>query len=86
MTVFIDMPIWKKSKKGRKSYCHMMSDVSLDDLHQFAAENGIKRHFFHNNRMCPHYDIAEEQIPQVKSAGAIQISSKEMVMIARKMR
>lgn len=86
MTIFIDLPIWKKSENGRKSYSHMMSNVSLEDLHRFAAENGVKKHFFHNTRACPHYDITEEQIPQVKSAGAIQISSKEMVLIARKMR
>lgn len=86
MTIYIDLPIWKKSENGCKSYSHMMSDVSLEDLHRFAAETGIKKHFFHNTRSCPHYDITEEQIKQVKDAGAIQISSKEMVLIARKMR
>lgn len=83
MTIYIDLPIWKKSPGGRKNYCHMISDVSLEDLHKFAAENGIKKHFFHNSRFIKHYDLKEDQILQVKKAGAIQISSKELVTIAK---
>jgi hypothetical protein len=37
---------------------HVTSTESLDELHQWAKDNGIKRHWFHGYRKGhPHYDL-----------------------------
>jgi len=84
MTIYIDKAEWvTKAKNPRKQYAHMISDTSLEELHFFAAQMGIKRHFFHQSRACKHYDISGEQIQKVLSAGAYEVSSKEIVKLGR---
>ena len=40
---------------------HLMSDVSLEELHVFATRIGIKRHWFEGVRKShPHYDLTTE--------------------------
>lgn len=59
--IYVDPPVWKKSPNGRKSYGHMVADT-LEELHSFAEQVGIKRHFFHKQRSgMNHYDITEDQ-------------------------
>lgn len=45
---------------------HLISDVSLDELHEWCATQEIGRHFYHPGRW-PHYDIPkrrrEEKFP-----------------------
>lgn len=83
MTIFYDSPVWKKSKGGRKSYSHLVSDSSHAELHEFACKAGIKRHFFHSSSNIPHYDITSEQIEAVKQLGAFEVSSKELVKLSK---
>ena len=82
MTIFIDDTKWKKSATGRTSYSHMVSDVSLSELHEFATKNGIKRHFFHNANV-KHYDIKNEEIQRVLNAGAFLVSSRELIKLGK---
>lgn len=81
MTAYVDLPEFKKPN-GRKWYAHMTAD-SLEELHQFAAQIGVKKHFFHRGSKYPHYDINEDQWIAAKYAGAICISSKELVKVAK---
>ena len=83
MTIFFDSPVWKKSVSGRKLYSHLVSDKSHTELHEFALKAGIKRHFFHSSARIAHYDITAEQIETVKKFGAFEVSSKELVKLAR---
>lgn len=60
--------------RGRK-WCHLVSDVSLDELHEFADSNEIPRRGFQGD----HYDIPEEFRPQLVDAGATVVESRELV-------
>lgn len=82
MTVYVDSARWKKPK-GRKFYAHMMAD-SLEELHAFAHQIGVKRHFFHNAAHT-HYDINEEQRIVAIEAGAVPVTSKQLVLISRQL-
>ncbi|MEJ7720218.1 MAG: DUF4031 domain-containing protein [Ilumatobacteraceae bacterium] len=53
MTVLIDEPRWWH--RGRR-WCHLVSDSSYDELHEFAHANGIPRRGFQGD----HYDIPDE--------------------------
>lgn len=81
MTVYIDAPKWKKPC-GRKSYCHLTADT-INELHTFAAEHQVKPHFFHNTSSGPHYDVQEEHHARLVAAGAVEVSSREILRIAK---
>ncbi|MET0144850.1 MAG: DUF4031 domain-containing protein [Ilumatobacteraceae bacterium] len=72
MAVLIDEPRWWF--RGRK-WCHLVSDTSLAELHDFAAGLGIPRPGFQGD----HYDIPEELRPDVVAAGAVEVESRELV-------
>ena len=42
---------------------HIISDESLDELHEWCAAQEIGRHFFHRGRW-PHYDIPKRRIDE----------------------
>ncbi|MFF4574023.1 DUF4031 domain-containing protein [Streptomyces sp. NPDC001410] len=72
MTVYIDPPSWPGH--GRM-WSHLVSDVSFDELHAFAAELGVPRRAFERD----HYDIPSHHYADAVAAGAVEIGSKELV-------
>jgi hypothetical protein len=56
-------------------WCHLVSDVSLDELHEFAEGCGIPRRAFQGD----HYDVPEETRPELIAAGAQVVESRELV-------
>lgn len=72
MTVLIDEPAWWF--RGRP-WAHLVSDASLDELHDFAQRLGIPRHGFHGD----HYDVPEEHHATAVAAGAVPTPSRELV-------
>lgn len=72
MAIFVDEPIWWF--KGRK-WCHMVSDTSLDELHEFAENLGIPRRGFQGD----HYDIPEDLRPDAVGAGASEVAGRELL-------
>lgn len=75
--IWVDDPkTWGRTKK----YSHMVSDVSLAELHLFAEAIGVKRHWFHKN----HYDLREEERQAAVAAGAREASAREIVKVMAK--
>jgi len=72
VTILIDEARWWW--RGKK-WCHLVSDVSYDELHDFAARAGIPRRGFQGD----HYDVPEEYRDALIEAGAQQIESRELV-------
>lgn len=58
---------------------HLVSDTSLEELHEFAQMIGMRRDWFQNKRL-PHYDLMTERKRQAAlRAGAVLVESKEIV-------
>lgn len=74
MTVYIDPPAWPGH--GRM-WSHLVSDVSYDELHLFAAEMGVPRRAFERD----HYDIPAHHYADAVRAGAVEVSSREVVRL-----
>jgi hypothetical protein len=72
VTILIDEARWWW--RGKK-WCHLVSDASYDELHEFAARTGIPRRGFQGD----HYDIPEEYRAELIAAGAVEIESRELV-------
>ena len=76
MTVYIDRPDWPGH--GRL-WSHMISDVSYEELHAFAAGLGIPPRAFERD----HYDVISDRYDSAVRAGAQPASSREIVLLLR---
>lgn len=58
---------------------HLVSDVSLEELHIFATGIGMRREWFQDKRL-PHYDLMSSTKRRAAlAAGAKMVKSKELV-------
>jgi muramoyltetrapeptide carboxypeptidase len=72
VTLLIDPP--NAAGHGRL-WSHLASDTSYDELHAFARTLGIPSRGFDRD----HYDIPAERYDAVVAAGAVPVSSRELV-------
>jgi hypothetical protein len=71
--ILCDRPLWPAH--GRY-WAHLVSDVSLAELHAFAELLGVPRRGFDRD----HYDIPSEKVPLAVWLGADQVSTKEIAV------
>jgi len=72
MAILIDPPQWWNHERW---WGHMVSDVSLDELHEFAQRLGIPERGFDRD----HYDIPEQLHHRAIEEGAFLVSSRELM-------
>ena len=77
MVVLIDSPVWPW--RGRK-WSHLVSDVSYDELHAFAATHGVPARGWDRD----HYDVPADHYDAMLAAGAVPVSSRELVAALRR--
>ncbi|CAL9535319.1 DUF4031 domain-containing protein [Streptomyces sp. NPDC090994] len=76
MTVYVDPPTWPGH--GRM-WSHLVSDVSYDELHAFASRLDVPRRAFDRD----HYDLPAHRYADAVRAGALEVSSREVVRLLR---
>lgn len=81
MAVYVDDAgiVWR----GKKRY-HLTAD-SLAELHAFTARIRVNRCWLHPGSRYPHYDIKGAQRADALGAGAKAVTSKELVVVAKKL-
>ena len=72
MTILVDDPIWEAH--GRR-WAHLVSDESVEELHDFAIALGIPSRGFDRD----HYDIPGEYVLQAIELGATKVGAKELL-------
>ena len=72
MTVLIDPPAWPAHGT---LWSHLVSDTSLNELHAFAAANGVRPRAFD----LDHYDVPAELYGELVRAGASAVGGRELV-------
>ena len=77
VTIWIDPPAWPAH--GRL-WSHLVSDTSYDELHDFAAAQGIPRRGFEGD----HYDVPQESYAALVAAGAAPVDGREVVRILQR--
>lgn len=77
MTIWIDPPAWPAH--GRL-WSHLVSDTSYEELHDFAAAQGIPRRGFEGD----HYDVPQERYAALVAAGAAPVDGREVVRILQR--
>ena len=72
MTVLIDPP---EAHGHGRLWSHVASDLSFDELHAFASGLGIPERGFDRD----HYDLPSEWYERALAAGAVAVSSRELI-------
>jgi hypothetical protein len=72
VTILIDEARWWF--QGKK-WCHMVSDVSYDELLEFTDALDIPRRAFQGD----HFDIPQEYREAMIDAGAMEVESRELL-------
>jgi len=71
MSIYIDPPTWPAHGTV---FSHLISDVSLAELHGFAAAAGISERAFDRD----HYDVPAHLYEELVQAGAVELSGAEL--------
>ncbi|WP_129308403.1 DUF4031 domain-containing protein [Streptomyces sp. L2] len=74
MTIYVDPPAWPGH--GRM-WSHLVSDASYDELHLFAEALSVPRRAFERD----HYDLPAHRYADAVAAGAVEVSSREVVRL-----
>jgi len=56
-----------------------LTEGGLEPLHVMALSIGLRREWFQNHPRHPHYDLPPEKRELAIAAGAIPVSSRELV-------
>ncbi|AZZ55275.1 DUF4031 domain-containing protein [Rathayibacter iranicus] len=72
MAILIDAARWPAHGT---LWAHLVSDVSLEELHAFAQRAGVPERGFD----LDHYDVPQERIAELIGAGALHVSMRELV-------
>jgi len=77
MTILVDdLREYPQARLPVAHWCHMVSDMSFEELHEFAERLGIPRHRFHRD----HYDLPAGLRARALALGADRVRSTELVM------
>ena len=74
--ILIDPP---NAEGHGRLWSHVASDESYDELHAFARELGIPERGFDRD----HYDVPADAYDALVSAGAVPVTSRELVVALR---
>jgi hypothetical protein len=55
-------------------WCHLVSDASFEELHDFAARLGVPRHRFQGD----HYDLPPHLRERAIALGALEVGVREL--------
>lgn len=82
MTVYVDNS--RLAWRG-KDWCHLVAD-SIDELHTFAARLGLKREWFQERTMYPHYDVTVSVKERALAMGACPGDKRAIILCAKRLR
>ncbi|TLM83259.1 DUF4031 domain-containing protein [Pseudarthrobacter sp. NamE2] len=72
MAIYIDPPLWPAHGTH---FSHLVSDTSREELHAFAAAQGIPERAFDGD----HYDVPERRVEELVAAGAVPVEARMLV-------
>ena len=91
MTIFVDeLRAWPdQPKHGRaalhfgngKRSCHLTTDGPIEELHAFAEKIGLKREWFQERSVIPHYDLTPGKRMDALDEGAEEISRRDLMRL-----
>lgn len=68
-----------------KRWCHLVAD-SINELHTFADRLGLKREWFQDRTMYPHYDVTVSVKERALALGASPGDKRTIIMCAKQLK
>lgn len=86
MPIYVDPLMYTgwnlRGTKGKS--CHLFTEPgNLAQLHEFASQIGLKRHWFQDESDMPHYDLTEKRRKAALKLGAIEWDRTKTVQLLR---
>lgn len=80
--ILIDPPAHYETPLRWKWWCHLVSDTSAIELHEFAAALGLKRAWSQERPKASshHYDVIASKRDKAIRLGAIPVSRRELAL------
>ena len=73
-----ELRVWPHARACfRAGSCHLTTDAGLDELHAFAERIGMRREWFQDHPIAPHYDLTVRRRAHALRLGAIEVSGRE---------
>lgn len=85
MTVYVDdLRVWPHAKHHcfKRGSAHLTADT-LEELHEFARRLGLKRTWFQDHIVVPHYDLSPGKHAKAIENGATYMSQIEQSRMRR---
>ena len=87
MGIYVDqlfkaMPRTAQARQFGTRWCHLTCDGNLEELHQFAERLGLRRSYFQDHRLLPHYDLVPSKRAMAVQLGAIETTTEERMQWA----
>ena len=80
MSVYVDNA---KNVLGRMKMCHMVADTN-EELQKMAGRIGLNYAWYQEGGFTPHYDLSLSRRKMAVEAGAIEVTSRELVRMIRR--
>jgi hypothetical protein len=81
VTVRVDeLRVWPTKLRCFKSGSAHLSADTLDELHAFAARLGLRREWFQDHPIMPHYDLTPGKHARALALGAALVSAREQAI------
>ncbi|WP_202753726.1 DUF4031 domain-containing protein [Burkholderia cenocepacia] len=68
-----------------KQWCHLVAD-SLNELHDFAQQLGLRRSWFQERSIYPHYDVTVSVREKALMLGALKGDRSTIVTCAKQLK
>lgn len=82
MSVYVDNArVWWRGEK----WCHLVAD-SLEELHRFADQIGLRREWFQASASYPHYDLTMWRRQRALVFGALVGERRQIIRCAKKLK
>lgn len=83
MTVMVDeLKVWPHARHRcfKAGSAHLTVDGALDELHAFAARLGLRRAWFQDHVLAPHYDLSPAKHALALRLGALLVPAREQAL------
>jgi hypothetical protein len=83
VAVFVDeLSMWlpKQPRPFHEGSCHLTAD-SIDELHAFARRIGLRRGWFQDHALAPHYDLTPARRERAIAAGAVFVPARTQARV-----
>ena len=80
MPVYVDeIRVWPtKIRCFKGGSCHLTADT-LEELHAFAHRLALRREWFQDHSVMPHYDLTPARRERALEFGAVFVSTREQI-------